>query len=728
MIELFISTDGRDSNPGSRDKPFASLVGARDAIRALRREEKRAGGVTVRLRGGRYPVRESLILEEQDSGTRECPVVYCAAEGEAVTLFGGRDLDLRKARPVDDPGILARIISEDARTRVLQVDLREQGITDYGRIARRGFRMGEVVTELPPLQFYIDGQRQHLARWPKCGYVSRDAKNAQAKDGIVDPGPKYDDADFWTRGGTFAYDFDRPEKWTQADDIWLNGVFSWSWEWSYNKVKRIDLAKRHITLAYGEVSGIVKVYSADFFFAENLLEELDAPGEYFLDRGTGILYFIPPAGAVPGESRGAVTMLRAPMLSLRDASHVAFRNLVFDMGRYWAAEVYGGEDVCFENCEVSNFSGGGILFQSGWNNRDHLTLQPAPALPFKGKGRGHRVASCHIHDIGGSGVIMSAGDPETLEPGNCVVEDCHIHHFAWYQRVYNTAISLVGVGNKALHNKIHDSPHVAVWPSGNDHLVEFNEIYNVVLDYTDMGAIDMNLGHLPQQRGTIIRHNYLHHIGLGNHHQDGVYLDNGTMGVTVEGNVFHLIGGFDDWSSRATKNNGGAYNRFRNNVFIDCHIPYNMGVWFASMPGEMFEKQYLAPWREIFARYDFARLPHGRKYPELLKFWDEERQRPVTSVFERNVIFNRERPLCAKNERQGIDQNGLEDKFKLTQIRDNWVSRDDPGFVDYANGDFRLRPDAPVFKHVPGFEPIPFERMGLTGPVGPAPGIPPVRK
>jgi len=103
------------------------------------------------------------------------------------------------------------------------------------------------------------------------------------------------DSDFLDRGGTFSYSFDRPDLWTQATDIWLDGVFTWSWEWSYNKVASINTVTKHITLRYGEVSGIDDQYSGNFFFAQNLLEEIDVPGEYFLDRATGVLYLLPPA-------------------------------------------------------------------------------------------------------------------------------------------------------------------------------------------------------------------------------------------------------------------------------------------------------------------------------------------------------------------------------------------------------------------------------------------------
>ena len=87
--DFHVAATGRDDGPGTRDKPFASLGRARDAVRA-----KIAGGltadVTVLVHGGTYRLHEPLVLTAADSGTDKHAVTYAAAPGEAVTISGGR--------------------------------------------------------------------------------------------------------------------------------------------------------------------------------------------------------------------------------------------------------------------------------------------------------------------------------------------------------------------------------------------------------------------------------------------------------------------------------------------------------------------------------------------------------------------------------------------------------------------------------------------------------------
>ncbi|MGG1910268.1 hypothetical protein AB1285_25760 [Microbacterium sp. NRRL B-14842] len=147
-----------------------------------------------------------------------------------------------------------RIIDPAARDRVVGIDLADLGITDYGQLSRHGYWKANDVSTTPPMELFIDGQGMTLARWPNA-----DAATPTVQMGdIIDAGPDRNDADLQERGGTFSYGYDRPKHWTQAEDVWLDGIFGYSWEWSYNKVESIDTEAKTITLRYGEMSGIMK--------------------------------------------------------------------------------------------------------------------------------------------------------------------------------------------------------------------------------------------------------------------------------------------------------------------------------------------------------------------------------------------------------------------------------------------------------------------------------------
>jgi hypothetical protein len=697
QIEFHVAIDGDDAHTGSMSAPFVSLERARDAVRDLKRgaDGLPAGGVRVIVHGGIHSRSAVFELSAEDSGAPDAPVVYAAAPDENPILSGMAALRPEWFVPVSDQEVLSRVIDPAARERLLQCDLRAHGITDYGQLSRRGHDVTRPeITKTPPPELYVNGTRMTRARWPNpddhfpqfLRGVQQSRHGVVGRAGIVDPGPTADDADFLDRGGTIRYAFDRPESWKLAEDIWLSGVFSWSWQWSFNRVAAIDLPSKTITLRYGERSGITDQYSHDYFFAENLLEEIDQPGEYFLDRTAGILFLLPPDGFGDGDI--CLSMLAAPLVRLANSSHVRFEGLTLDGGRAGGIVCSGGEGVLIDRCEIRNVSATGVALQ----------------------GRNHGVRGCHIHHVGGTGVSLSGGNSETLTPGSLFVEDSEIHHFAWLDRVYAPAVLLGyrSVGSRVAHNRIHHGPHVAVIVYGNDHLLEYNDIGHVVEDFTDMGAVYANLGARPLERGTVIRRNYFHDIGQHHHLQNGVYPDNGTMGWLIEENVFHRIGGRGDATNcRAVNNNTGAHIVTRHNVFIDCTIPYLMGTFCAP-----FHDKNVTGWEDYFRSHDLSRLPHARKYPELLRFWQEARQYPDTNRFEGNIIYNPTVPLLQSYGKLAMRDGAIIEQGGTLAAAHNWITTDDPGFLDASSGNFGLRDDAEAARRIPGFPAIDFDAIG----------------
>ncbi|MCJ8014601.1 Ig-like domain-containing protein [Paenibacillus sp. KQZ6P-2] len=692
---FYVSIDGNDLNPGTEEAPFHTLEKARDTIRQMKLESRLPeGGVTVYLRSGTYNRSESFLLEEQDSGSADKRITYRAYPGESVRLNGGLELQKSWFTPVTDPAVLNRIISTDARTKVLQADLKGHGITDYGVLSRHGYYKANDVSQVPPMELYVDGQGMTLARWPNKGTVQMGT--------ILDPGPTRKDPDLQMRGGTFNYTYQRPDLWTQADDIWLDGIFGYSWEWSYNKVAAIDTNNKTITLAYGEMSGLFKNWYPDFHFAQNLLEEMDMPGEYYIDRSQGLLYFMPTAAFEGDHPEITVSLLKTPMINAVNASYVTFEDLILENGRDSAAVIMGGNSMQLVHCEIRNFTNGGVLIntQSRWMYNDFA----------KATGVNHAVISSHIHHIGGTGVILNGGDRLTLEQGNNAVENSHIHDFAYYHKAYNPSVILTGAGNRVSHSEIHDAPHPGILIFGNDHLVEYNNIYDVCKTFSDLGAIYMNLGESPQERGSMIRRNYFHHIGEGKAGVQGVYPDNFTMGLTIEENIFYRMG------NSAILNNGGAHIRTRNNLFVDAKVPYDYAdLYLGDGSDQQIAKNYMPKWQALFEKYNnFEGMPHLVKYPELADFFTENRYYPDTNTFQNNVVYNPTKPRSSTTNAQGAY-----DKYNLVQYANNWVTDHDPGFVNLAGGDLNLKADAEVFQKIPGFQAVPFSEIGIMGKAGP---------
>lgn len=692
---FFVAADGSDSNPGTMEAPFLTLERARDAVRQVKSGTGLPeGGITVYIRGGTYSRLASFELGEQDSGMAGKLVKYQAYPGETVRLSGGTQLEKSWFGAVTDPAVLERIIDPEARMKVLVADLADHGIADYGVLSRHGYYLANDLSTVPPMELYVEGQGMTLARWPNQGTVQMDE--------ILDKGPTRKDPDLQQRGGTFTYTYDRPQYWTQADDIWLDGIFGYSWEWSYNKIASIDTANKSITLRYGEMSGLFKNWYPDFHFAQNLLEEIDMPGEYYIDRAGGKLYFLPNASFnAAADPEITVTMLKTPMINALNASYITFEDLILENGRDSAAVFMGGTHMLLDRCEVRNFTNSGVLLNT--QSRFYYNDFTGTAGTYNG------VANSHIHHIGGTAVTVTGGSKGTLEPGNNFVENSHIHDFAYYHKAYNPGVHLSGAGNRMSHNELHDAPHPGVLIFGNDHLVEYNDIYDVCKTFSDLGAIYMNLGESPQERGTVIRRNYFHNIGESKAGVQGIYPDNFTMGVTIEENIFNQMG------NSAILNNGGAHNRTRNNIFIDSKVPYEYSdMYLGSDPDDQIPKNYMPKWQALFAaNNNFVGKPHLVKYPELADFFTEDRYYPTTNTFFNNVIYNPNRTRSSTT-----NANGAYDKYNLVQYSGNWVAASDPGFVNLAAGDLDLMENAEVFTQIPGFVPIPFHDIGIIGKAG----------
>jgi hypothetical protein len=648
-VVLYVATGGNDEwsgtlaepNAARTDGPFATLERARDEIRQIKaRGGLPAGGARVELRAGTYPRQEPLELGADDSGGEGAPVVYCAYEGEEVRLSGGRVVT--GWQPVADPAVLARL-DEAARGHVLQADLKALGIADFGSVKGGG------------LELFFQDRPMTLARWPNQGFV-KIAGTVGGKPLDV-RGTKGD------RIGKFTYEGDRPKRWTRENEIWVHGYWFWDWADERHRVESIDTERRVISVVppyhgYGYRKG-------QWFYAFNLLAELDQPGQWYLDRQSGVLYFWPPA---PIEQGPAVVSVLDTLVTMRDASHVTLRGLVLEATRGTAVTISGGTESRIDGCLLRNLGGWAVRISGG---------------------KACGVADCDVYQTGDGGIALSGGDRSTLTPAGHDATNNHVHHYGRWNRMYRPAISLQGVGNRAAHNLMHDAPHQAMSFGGNDHLIELNEIHHVCQESNDAGAIYS--GRDWTMRGTRIRHNFLHHVtGFEGRGCVGVYLDDMFCGTEIYGNVFYQV-------TRAAFIGGGRDCTVENNIFVDCrpalHVDARAMGWArpsvnTTMTGRLKAMPYQsALWRD--------------RYPRLVNILEDEPAAPKGNLVARNVSY------------QGTWDGVQAQARPYVTFQDNWVDQD-PGFVDAAKMSFQLRDDSPVYTRVPGFKKIPFEKIGLV--------------
>jgi len=648
---LYVATNGCDDNPGTKAKPFQSLERARNEIRKLKQAGPLpAGGVTVWLGSGVYERTKAFELNAEDSGTETAPVQYRARKGKEVRFVGGKVITGFK--PVTDPGVLQRL-EPAARGQVLQADLRAQGVTDFGQPGE-GWGAGGG----PGLEVFFQDRPMTLARYPNDGFI----KIADVLGGTP--------VEAWGfkgyKEGKFVYEGDRPRRWVGEKDAWVLGYWFWDWAEQRQHIASIDPEKHSIELSppdhgYGYRKG-------QWFYGFNLLTELDQPGEWYLDRETGTLYFWPPA---PLDKGNVVVSILPTLVTMKDVSHVTIRGFILEASRGTAVTIEGGTRNQIIGCTLRN--------HGSW------------AVNISG-GSASGVTGCDIYATGDGGIIINGGDRTTLAPAGLYAENNHIHHWSRWHRTYQPAIAIHGVGNRAAHNLIENAPHTAMSFSGNDHLIEFNEIHSVCYESNDAGAI--YTGRNWTMRGTVLRCNYLHHInGFQGRGCVGVYLDDMYSGTTIASNLFYKV-------TQAAFIGGGHDNTIENNIFVDCkpavHVDSRGTGWAHAMPEDLIKE---GREKGTLNGIRFNEPPYSTRYPQLVGILDHNPASPTGSLIARNVSW-------------GGKWDDLEEPAKpFVTLQDNLVGQD-PRFVDAKREKFQLRNDSPAYKL--GFQRIPLEKIGLV--------------
>ncbi len=683
-LNLYVSPAGKDTASGrSARASFRTLERARDEIRQIKQAGKLpADGVVVELQPGTYELARPFELAAEDSGTAKCPITYRAKAGGQVRLVGGKVLSGFK--PVTDPALLERL-DPAARGKVAQVDLKALGITDFGQPSG-----GWGQNTDNRLELFFNDQPMTIARWPNQGFVH--------VTGVTDDQPVDVRGTKGSMAPRFFYDEkelgDRPQRWATEKDLWIHGWWFWDWAEGRQPLQSIDTANHLITMKppvhpYGYRKG-------QWWYAYNALCEIDTPGEWFLDRTEGMLYFWPPAGAQDrkygeygkyGKSGSGAT---SPHTS--HTPHTPTLALVSVLPNLIVMNQCS--DVTLQGLTLEATRSIPLVIRSGTRDRVvACTVRNCGGYAMSVEGSDNAVVGCDMYNMGDGGVVISGGDRRTLAPGNNVVDNCHIHHFSRWNRILKPGINVNGVGQKVTHNLIDNAPHMAVLFGGNDHVIEYNEMHSVVYESNDAGII--YAGRNWSMCGTVIRHNYLHHVdGFLGRGCVGVYLDDQFGGTQIAGNVFYKV-------TRAAMIGGGRNCSIDNNVFVDCkpatHVDARGLGWAKSGEDGLIKSLTSLPYKES---------PWKERYPWLLTLLDDDRMAPKFDVISRNICV-------------GGRWGDFEGKAKPgITFTDNLLDQD-PLFVGAARikagtakaTDFALKPESPALTL--GFKPLPLEQIGL---------------
>lgn len=522
MITLYVSPEGNDEWSGVRadadgsDGPLQTLEAARDRLRALRRHQHHEA-VRVLLRGGRYSAKACLLLEAQDGGTAEAPVVYAAYPGERPVISGGRVLQGWQPGEINGKACW-------------QLDLPDIGYANA---------------------LFVNGERRYRSRWPKQGCFHFAGNDGQ------------DLPTFSFHNGPERMEYAQGDldDFVNASDIEITAYQHWID--MHQRVTRIDTAKR---LVHFETKATMEMRDEGGAFvrylAENVKEACTEPGEWYWDRSTGILSYIP----MPGEDKATADVVLPQTESLlrlegeagHPVEHVRFENIDFQHAQWVLPEGFVGDvQACYRFPAVVTMHHAQhcVLYGGSVSRSSQYGVEV-----LEGCHR-NRVVGVAIYDMGAGGVKVNHECPSQVEgtpwfldptkhtdvpPSQTTVADCVIHDCG---KLYPSAIGIwVGDAgcNRIVHNHIYNCNYTGIscgWTWGYaanrtyDNRIEYNHIHHI----NDQEILSDNGGiyTLGVQPGTVLRGNHIHDISCYHYGGWGIYPDEGSSEILVEQNVIH---------------------------------------------------------------------------------------------------------------------------------------------------------------------------------------------
>ncbi|UNK70510.1 right-handed parallel beta-helix repeat-containing protein [Microbacterium sp. H1-D42] len=286
--------------------------------------------------------------------------------------------------------------------------------------------------------------------------------------------------------------------------------------------------------------------------AKNILSELDAPGEYYIDRynGNDVMYYLPTSDA--DLAQGAkLSAFDDNFFRLEGTTGVTLRDLKMSESLVSGVQLLDAHDSLIDGVEISNVSMDAVRI--GENTE---TLTALPDYETLRGGARNVVQNSYLHDLGGGGVLLGGGDRSTLRRGDNVARHNEIARFSKLA-TYTPAGYLYGFGNVFENNEVYDAPHMAVQIMGNDMRITHNVFRDLVKNAGDQGVI--YTGRDYTYLGNEIAYNLFDGIGGSN---DAFYMDDGASGMRFHHNVIK------DAHSGVYFQSGHS-NKAQDNVFID---------------------------------------------------------------------------------------------------------------------------------------------------------------
>lgn len=587
------------------------------------------GGIIVKLLPGTYNLATQFSLEQRwEKGTPTKPIVIRGSGTDQTIIDGSTPIRVWRRVTRDSR------ISGDLQRRLYVADLRQHRVGTFTSFQRKGFPY-DTQTTYPELIYR--GKRMTVAQYPngKAWLTVGEGHNGdnQSMESSIPA----------SRG------------WTNAQDAWTYGYLSNQWADSYEKISSV--ANGRVNFAAPVHYGIA---SGQRFRFVNILQELDAPGEYFIDRAAMKVYFYPPATGF--QNSVSITGVNDMLIKLADCEYTTVEDLTIQNTRGSAIEVHRGTDVAIRNVVVKNTGLDGIRLRNGTN---------------------HIIDSCKFSAIAETPVWVLGGDRLTLTPSGHEVTNNEMTDFSQVCRSHKPGIRVEGVGHLISQNSIYRAPGMGLFVLGNDNIIEKNHLRYLCFDNDDAGAI--YIGQNPTFLGNVIRNNLIEdlprrHATILDNKVNAIYLDDFTCGTQVYDNVIRR-------ADMGIQLGGGSQNMIWNNVFDDCRLGVQLDARGTSWNSSWFTNGRIA---QRCAEVGLGTGVYAAAYPDMNDYLTVGNPAiPRNNRMERNVVDAGTALVFF----DGIINSDVDDPSEAFITLDNYYGAN-AGFVNSASNNFQVIPNS----------------------------------
>ena len=673
--KLYIAVNGDDRNDGSIDKPVKTLQRACEIAKGINAKN---GGLTIYFREGTYSQESGFNIPPSLNGSEENPTFIAAYPGERVTLSTAIFVKGSDMRIADDD-VSKRKLHKKAKNKVYSVDLKKLGYDNYGRFS---------TTKRPNL--LVDGVEYTIARWPNAGntgmikYTGTDGENGVIESGdILIAGQRLGEYTGDTGTGfEFLPSSSIPFGWENTGNIWMYGYWFEEWAKYHIQVKEFNEAKSSVSTVQNCQYGAMYLPEKSYYFY-NILEELDIPGEWYIDDKTGMLYLYPLSELKNSEI--FVTTTSSDVLALSNTQNVVISGFDINVSGGYGVNLSGSRSIV-QKCNVKSCSSGAVKLNG---------------------------INCGLL----SNKLL--GNVWMITPGDNIAftEYKPTRNFAQNNIVQGTLQDNYGYQSVVSHNLITGSnTHALFSYRCIESIYEYNEFVGGPNVNIDAGVIYTGGGLVA--RNNHFRYNFLNRAtDTIRKNPRGVYIDDMASYAFVYGNIMLEANCFIHGGSECVfynnliVDNNSSTGSFTNSDNYQITKPRWGGMIISDSDTRWFGQErsvYFQDWitRYIYDyQYHTSFMKHKHEYDSAGYTTDNDDYgkwvaSPKYNYYANNLLVNSNDYQVAQTERDSVYENNISINY-------------DPGFKDYQNGDYSL--DKKSIKAVnPLMEAIPSQhKMGL---------------